>query len=279
MHGWIDTHVHMDDSRYADPDAVRRQARAAGVEKIVLPAVNAGNFAAVRRLARQWGDGYALGYHPMYLPPGDPQAALAVLEAELVAHAEDPHLVAVGEIGLDYYQEELTTPDMRALQDVYLHGQLRLAQRFGLPVLLHSRRAVDAVLRHLRQQRPPGAIAHAFVGSQQQAGQLVDLGCRLGFGGALTYARATRLRQQAQSLPLEAIVLETDAPDIPPHWLYVPQQQRAAGLAQQPNVPASVPRIGQELADLRGMAAEAIRRCTTANALAVLPRMARLFHA
>lgn len=279
MNGWIDTHVHMDDDRYADAEAVRQQARAAGVSRVVIPAVNTGNFARVRTLARRWGDGYALGYHPMYLPSGDPQVALAVLEAELTTHANDPHLVAIGEIGLDYYEAHLTAPDMRERQDIFLQGQLRLARYFDLPVLLHSRRAVDAVLRHLRQITPPGGIAHAFVGSTQQAKQLVELGCRLGFGGALTYARANRLREQATHLPLDAIVLETDAPDIPPHWLHVPQEQRAAGVPQPPNVPAAVPRIGQVLADLRGLPVEVVRQATTANALAVLPRLAHLQHA
>ena len=271
--GWIDTHVHMDDARFADVQAVRRAARAAGVARLVIPAIDPANFQAVRELALGWGDAYALGIHPMYLPE-DTDAALAALEAALEQYRNDPHLVAIGEIGLDFFEPHLCTPVMRAIQENSFAAQLRLARRFDLPVILHVRRSVDAVLKHLRQIPPPGGIAHAFVGSPQQAQQAIDLGLKLGFGGAMTFERATRLRALAQSLPMEAIVLETDAPDIPPHWLYVTARERQAGAAPVYNSPAELPRIGHALAVLRGMTPEAVRVATVANAQAALPRLA-----
>ena len=273
--GWIDTHVHMDDARFADAQAERAAARAAGVARVVIPAIGPVNFDAVRRLAQGWGDAYALGLHPMYLPH-DVDAALAELERSLEQQRHDPHLVAVGEIGIDFFEPHLCTPAARALQEHCFAAQLRLAQRFGLPVLLHVRKSLDAVLKHLRRMPPCGGIAHAFVGSQQQAEQAIALGLKLGFGGAMTFERATRLRELARSLPLDAIVLETDAPDIPPRWLYVTAQAREAGAAQGINSPVQIPRIGQTLADLRGMPVDAVRAATTANAYAALPKLAGL---
>lgn len=272
MAGWIDTHVHMDDARFADPDAVRQQARQAGVACVVIPAIGPVNLDTVRALAHRWGDGYALGIHPMYIPQ-DVDAALARLEQALQAHHGDAHLVAVGEIGLDFFLEDLCTPAMRARQEYCLCEQLVLARRFDLPVLLHVRRSVDAVLKALRQLPPPGGIAHAYAGSEQQARALLGLGCKLGLGGALTFERATRLRALAASLPLEAFVLETDAPDIAPSWLYTTAQQRAAGRAQGINNPAQVPHIGKVLASLRQQPPEVVQQQTSANALAVLPRL------
>ena len=273
--GWIDTHVHMDDARFADAHAVRSVARNVGVARLVIPAIGPVNFQAVRTLAHGWGDAYALGLHPMYLP-ADADAALAELEATLKQHQHDPCLVAIGEIGLDFFEPHLCTPAMRALQEHCFAAQLRLAQRFDLPVILHVRQSVDAVLKCLRQLPPPGGIAHAFVGSAQQAQQAIDSGLKLGFGGAMTFERATRLRALARSLPMSAIVLETDAPDIPPHWLYVTAQERQMGAAQGINSPMEIPRIGQMLADVRGMPLDAVRAATTANAYAALPKLATL---
>jgi TatD DNase family protein len=131
-----------------------------------------------------------------------------------------------------------------------------------LPVLLHVRRAVDAVLAQLRRISVPGGIAHAFNGSRQQADVFIALGFKLGIGGAMTYARATRLRELAASLPLDSIVLETDAPDIAPEWL-----------RRRRNEPAELPRIAQTLAELRGMTLADVVAATTANAQAALPRL------
>jgi TatD DNase family protein len=175
----------------------------------------------------------------------------------------------VGEIGLDFF-----VPGLDAERQAYFYRQqLQLARRFDLPVILHVRRSADQLLKGLREVPVQGGIAHAFNGSLQQAHALIALGFKLGFGGALTYERALQLRRLATELPIEALVLETDAPDMPPHWLYRTAAERAAGAAQGRNTPAELPRIAQVLADLRGMAPHDLARQTQANALQALPRL------
>jgi TatD DNase family protein len=255
--GLIDTHCHLDAREFDDDrDAVCQRAHAAGIERIVLPAVERANFAAVSSLCREYAMCRpAYGIHPLFVANAHPED-LDCLDETL---AREP-AVAVGEIGLDRY---VTLRD-DACQERYFVAQLKLASKHGLPVLLHTRRAVDGVLKHLRRIAVPGGIAHAFSGSRQQADIFIGLGFKLGFGGAMTYARASRLRELARSLPLDAIVLETDAPDIPPAWL-------GQGGEGRRNAPAELPRIAEELAALRGMDAAALCAATTANARAVLP--------
>lgn len=274
---WIDTHCHLDAPEFdADRAAVRARARAAGVALCVLPAVEVANFGAVRTLAQQFGDAYALGIHPMYVERAG-EDALARLDHALATHRDDPRLVAVGEIGLDYFVPALATPGAaRERQEHFFHEQLKLARKHGLPVLLHVRRSVDAVLQQLRRIGVAGGIAHAFNGSRQQAEQFGALGFRLGFGGALTYERATRLHELAARLPAQAIVMETDAPDMPPHWCYVTAAERAEGTAQGRNEPGELPRIGAELAALRQQTPVDWATQTAANAVAALPRLAAL---
>ena len=162
------------------------------------------------------------------------------------------------------------------LQLHYFEAQLRLAKAFELPVVLHVRRAQDEILKLLRRIRPPGGIAHAFNGSLQQAQAFIGLGFKLGFGGAVTYDRALQLRRLATELPGDALVLETDAPDIPPHWLYVTAAERAAGRAPARNSPAELPRIAAVVAALRGISGAELARATRDNACAALPRLASL---
>lgn len=273
---WIDTHCHLDAPEFApDVDAVRARATQAGVARCVIPAVEVRTFDAARLLARRFGDGYALGIHPLYVGQAADDA-LSQLDAALTAHAGDPHLVAVGEIGLDYFVPELTTGPLRERQDHFYLEQLRLARQHGLPVILHVRRSVDQILKGLRQFDLPGGIAHAFNGSRQQADILAAMGFKLGFGGAVTYDRATRLRALATDLPLSTMVMETDAPDIPPHWLYTPAEGRAAGQAQGRNEPGELPRIAQTVVGLRGMPLDELAAATSSNAVAALPRLAGL---
>jgi TatD DNase family protein len=163
-----------------------------------------------------------------------------------------PGTVAVGEIGLDFFIDHYD----RARQEYFFVEQLKLAKEFNLPVLLHIRRAQDAILKLLRQHKVKGGIAHAFNGSRQQADEFIKLGFKLGFGGAMTYSRASKLRELAATLPLENIVLETDAPDIPPDFL-----ERG-----QPNKPEYLPRIAQTLAELRKITLAQIAQATTTNA-------------
>lgn len=273
---WIDTHCHLD-AREFSPDvaAVRARAAANGVAHCVLPAVEVGNFDAVRLLAHEFSDSYALGIHPLLVPEAQ-DADLQALDSALARRKSDPRLVAVGEIGLDYFVPALTQSPMRERQEHFCREQLKLARKHGLPVILHVRRSADKLLKHLRELAPEGGwsgIAHAFNGSQQQAMEFIKLGFKLGFGGAVTYEPARQLRRLAAELPLDALVMETDSPDMPPQWIYTTAAQRAAGAAQDRNEPGELPRIAQQVASLRGMSAEALALATTANALQALPKL------
>ncbi|OIQ91494.1 putative deoxyribonuclease YjjV [mine drainage metagenome] len=257
---WIDTHAHLDAAEFdATRDAVQRRARAAGVHTIVIPAVAPANFAAVRALAHAGGHAYALGVHPLYVA-GLGEDALRQLRDAVRDAIDDPRFVAIGEIGLDHFVGGVDV----AHQLWWCERQLRLAREFELPVLLHVRRAQDVLAAALRRAGwGGGGIAHAFNGSRQQADAFIALGLRLGFGGAMTFERALNIRRLAAALPDSAIVLETDSPDLAPAWL-----------AGEANEPAQLPRIGAELARLRGTDVAAVAALTAANAHAALPRLA-----
>ena len=279
MH-WIDTHCHLDAPEFdADRTTVRAAALRAGVVHCVIPAVEISNFETVRALAHAGADSYCLGIHPLYVPRVGPDD-LALLKAQLQTHGADPRLVAVGEIGLDYFVPALTQSPLREQQEQVYREQLKLARLFGLPVVIHVRRSADRLLKHLRELSKSGpawsGIAHAFNGSEVQAREFIRMGFKLGFGGAVTYERALQLRHLAQTLPLESIVLETDAPDIPPHWLYTTQQDRGRGQAQGRNAPQELPRIAAVVAQLRGISVEALAQATTHNACQALPKLAAL---
>jgi TatD DNase family protein len=263
---WIDTHCHLDAHEFGhDAPGVARRAREGGVGMIVIPAVERGNFESVRALAHAAPNAsYALGIHPICVPQARDED-LELLREQVARAMDDPRFVAIGEIGLDYFIPLLCEPDMRVKQERFLREQLRIARDFGLPVLTHTRRSVDQVLKHLRQIRPPCGIAHAFNGSFQQAQGVIDLGLHLGFGGAMTFTRALQIRRLATQLPLDAIVLETDAPDISPAWIHPAR-----------NSPEQLPAIGRALAELRGLDAEALRADTCRNALAAIPRLSAL---
>ena len=273
---WIDTHCHLDAAEFdADRDAVRAHARAQGVSLCVIPAVERAHWAGVAQLAQRHGDAYALGIHPLYVPQAGEDDVLA-LDQALSERQGDPRLVAVGEIGLDFFVPALCEPAMRERQWLFYTAQLKLAQKHQLPVILHVRRSADLLLKGLRQHPVGSGMAHAFNGSAQQAQNFVDMGFALGFGGALSYERALQLRRLARELPLEALVLETDAPDMPPHWLYQTAEQRAQGQAQGRNSPAELPRIAQVLANVRGVSLGALAQASTRNAQRVLPKLVPL---
>jgi len=253
---FIDTHCHLDAAEFGDTQAdVVHNAAAAGVTRLVIPSVACSNFEVVRKLCTQYPNcSPAYGIHPMYTDdatPGD----LETLREFLKQHPA----VAVGEIGLDFFIPHYD----QTRQEHFFVEQLKLARDFDLPVLLHIRRAQDTILKHLRQIKVRGGIAHAFNGSRQQADEFIKLGFKLGFGGAMTHSRATKLRELAATLPLECIVLETDAPDIPPNFL-------ERGL---PNEPKYLPRIAQTLEELRGMSLEEIAQATTTNAGVIMPAL------
>ena len=264
----IDTHCHLDALELQEQGLVlAAQASALGVGQIVIPAVCRNNFADVAALGPVGG--YALGIHPLYVPAAS-QQDLDFLREAVAKALHDPYFVAIGEIGLDFFVPQLCTPAMRDKQSYFYREQLRIARDFDLPVLLHVRRSVDQILKSLREIQVPGGIAHAFNGSQQQAQMLIKLGCKLGFGGAMTYTRALQIRRLASSLPLSALVLETDSPDIAPSWL-----ASAAGQPAIANTPQQLVRIAATLAELRQLSLHDIALATTANAQSVLPRLPR----
>lgn len=259
--GLIDTHCHLDAAEFdADRDAVFAAAKlgaeetALSVAAFVVPAVERANFGAVASVCRSFeGCAPAYGIHPLYVDRAKSEDLAALRE---ILRRENA--VAVGEIGLDRH---LATRD-DALQLFYFRAQLELARALGLPVLLHVRRAIDPILALLKEIRVPGGIAHAFNGSLEQAREFIKLGFKLGFGGAVTHPRAIRLRALAQALPLAALVLETDAPDIPPAW-------KPHGRTE----PADLIPIAQTLAQLRNIPLAELAITTSENAMAVLPRL------
>nr|WP_315396476.1 TatD family hydrolase [uncultured Duganella sp.] len=260
---WIDTHCHLDAHEFGAESAGEAfKAKGQGVGMIVIPAVETANFDVVAQLAASVDNGcYALGIHPIYVPRAG-EDDLRVLRGRVEAALADPRFVALGEIGLDFFLPMLTEPAMREKQIFFFREQLKIAREFALPVLMHVRRSQDVVLKHARQIRPAGGIAHAFNGSFQQAQAYIDLGFKLGFGGAMTFTRALQIRRMAAELPLASIVLETDAPDIAPSWVHPGR-----------NSPDQIPRIGAVLAELRGLGVEEVASATSANAVAALPRM------
>jgi len=263
---WIDTHCHLDAHEFVTatggPTGVAQRAAGNGVSMIVIPAVEPGNFAAVAHIAAATPNAcYGLGIHPMCVPQAtddDLEALRELAQASL----GDPRFVAIGEVGLDFFIPALCTPEMRVKQERFFRFQLRLARDLGLPVLTHVRRAQDQVLKHVRQITPPSGIAHAFNGSFQQAQHFIDLGFHLGFGGNFTFTRALQIRRLAADLPLSAIVMETDAPDIAPAWVHPAR-----------NSPEHLAAIGFALAEHRAMEPLEVAAVTTQNAFAAIPRL------
>lgn len=263
---WIDTHCHLDAHEFgAESLDVARRAGEGGVAMIVIPAVEQGNFAVVANMAAQAQNAsYGLGIHPIFVPQAQ-ESDLIVLRTAIGAAMDDPNFVAIGEIGLDYFIPLLCEPAMRDKQEYFFREQLRMAREFELPALMHVRRSQDQVLKHVRQIPPAGGIAHAFNGSFQQAQTYIKLGFKLGFGGAMTFTRALQIRRLAATLPLDAIVLETDAPDIAPAWVHPGR-----------NSPEQLPAIGAMLAQLRGIGVDQIKATTMNNAFAAMPRLRKL---
>lgn len=263
----IDTHCHLDAPEFDnDRGEVIAHSLANGVSGIVIPAVMKKNLSIVKDLAHQFEGGYyALGIHPMYVRYAQDEDLADVESAIQTALKEDDRrLVAMGEIGLDFFIPEIKEGRERDRQEFFYREQLKMAKKYDLPVLLHVRRSQDTLLKHLRQIQVPGGIAHAFNGSEQQAQAFIDLGFCLGFGGTVTFTRSLQIRRIATGVDLKYIVVETDAPDIPPAWMREEKPR---------NSPAFLPQIAQVLADLRGISLEELAHITTENAYRVLPRM------
>ncbi|HEY0661780.1 MAG TPA: TatD family hydrolase [Lysobacter sp.] len=244
----VDSHCHLDAAEFdGDRDEVVARARAAGVTRQIVPAVDAASWPKLREVcAATPGLFAAYGLHPMYLA-GHRDEHVPQLRAWL--QRERP--VAVGECGLDYFVEGLDQQE----QMRYFDAQLGLAREFELPVIVHARRAVDAVIASIRRVGGLRGVVHSYSGSAEQARQLWDLGFLLGLGGPVTYERANRLRRLASTMPDEYLLLETDAPDQPD-----------SSNRGQRNEPARLGNVLQVIAGLRGVTPEELARTTTANA-------------
>lgn len=247
----IDSHVHLDAPEFdADRAAVLADARRLGVDGFVVPAVGYAGFRALAALSAAEADVHpAYGLHPMYLAEhddADPE--------RLTTWLEDHPAVAIGECGLDFFVTGLDADRQRRLFD----AQLRIARDAGLPVILHARKAVDEVSAMLRRVGRLSGVVHSFSGSIDQAQRLIDLGFRLGFGGPITYPRASRLRHLVASLPVEALLAETDAPDQP-----------LCGRQGQRNSPACLPQVIETMAELRQVPVPVLAAQLDANARAL----------
>lgn len=252
--GLIDSHCHLDAQLFNDERAaIVQEAQHAGLVQLLVPATEAATFGATLAMREKYGCWVAFGLHPLYLTRhlDKLDGHLAALE-HYVAHY---HPVAVGEIGLDFFAPSVDP----AYQEALFVEQLRLARRYALPVIVHSRRSLDRVLKYLRQIPVVGGIVHAFNGSDQQAEALLGLGFKLGFGGAMTYTGSLRIRRLAAQLPLSALVLETDAPGMRPSWD-----------TQQPNRPVTLVSLAQQLAVLRNVGYDEIVEATYDNTLHAL---------
>lgn len=249
----IDTHCHLDlrvfSQQYKD---LQDRARAAGVVQMILPGVVQAGWCRLLKVCSEETDLFAApGLHPMYLSHHTPEH----LE-ELTTVVQNNKVVALGEIGLDYYLKSID----KDAQQLLFEQQLRIAEKEHLPILLHVRKAHDQVLATLRKLRfPHGGIVHAFNGSFQQAMRYIDFGFGIAVGGTITYSRAKRIRKVAADLPLESLVLETDAPDIPP-----------AAHHGEVNLPEYLPDILAGLTSVRRESIEQIADCTSLNSRRIL---------
>jgi len=256
----IDSHSHIDFSEF-DSDRVAAIQRASdiGISNIIISATTAKRWPLIKKLCNEQPSCHpAYGLHPMFMGEYKQQQL-----DDLKRYLENEKPIAIGEIGLDYFIDEADDENKKSQLDVFV-AQLELASAFNLPVIIHARKSLDIVLKQLRQfQASSGNLTgsiHSFSGSEQQAKQLIDLGFYIGFGGPITYTRATRLRKLAATLPLESLLLETDSPDQPDSQHY-----------SERNEPAYLLNVAQIIADLRNIKIEKVAQITTQNAQ-------RLFH-
>jgi len=252
----IDTHCHLDFQNFDhDREAVLQRCAANGVTRVVIPAVSAATFERTIEICNQYHNlELALGLHPIFIETHQPQD-LVELDLRIKQHSPK----AVGEIGLDFFDKHLINEDLKEKQIAFFAKQLIIAKQHDLPVIIHNRKAHDECLCLLNETQVKGGIIHAFNGSIQQAEKYCELGFVLGFGGMLTFERSSKLRKLAKQIPLEAIVLETDAPDM---TVYQHKGER--------NSPEYLPYIQRELALIKGCSLETIAKTTSHNAKLVL---------
>ncbi|HIO91993.1 MAG TPA: TatD family deoxyribonuclease [Leucothrix mucor] len=248
----VDSHCHIDLTPFdSDRDAVLQRAKKAMVSHIITPAVTASRWDNLKALAEKYRCILpAYGLHPMFMPEHTNQHL-----DDLEQFLQVEKAISVGECGLDFFIKTEQSDDAKKAQLNLFTSQLSIAQQFKLPVIIHARKSLDLVLKEIRQKRELSGVVHSFSGSEQQAHQLIDQGFYLGFGGPITYTRANKLRRLASSLPLDALLLETDAPDQP--------DASHHGLR---NEPAWINHIAQTVADLRGISYEEVVETTSRNA-------------
>lgn len=258
----LDSHCHLDAPQFADFEVVLQQAVAAGVKGIVVPAYQAARWQGLLDICAHFDQARlrlwpALGVHPLFL-----QSYQSEQLDQLAQHlAFDDRIIAVGEIGLDRYEPSMREPEQWQQQVGLFEAQLALAKQFNLPVILHARRCHSDIVRCIKRiGLSTGGIVHAFSGSIEEANHYIQLGFKLGFGGALTYDSARRLRALASQLPLSCLVIETDAPDM------LPSQYRD----MPHNHPANLPLILDTLATLRQTSAAELARALWRNTIDAL---------
>ncbi|QGX92498.1 YchF/TatD family DNA exonuclease [Tatumella sp. TA1] len=259
MH-YIDTHCHFNFPIFAgDLEHSLAQVRQANVVGIVTPATNADDFVPITQLARRIPEVFAaLGLHPLWTQHHHDDDVLR-LEKHL---AEDDTILAIGEIGVDFYTPELCA--LAARQWQLLSAQLDLAKSYSLPVILHSRKSHDPLAKLLKEtQLPATGVIHGFTGSYQQAKRFIDLGFYLGVGGSISYPRAHKTRDAISKIPLEYLVVETDAPDMP-----------LQGYQGEANRPERVIQVCNILAELKKLPIEALQEAVWQNSLRLFPKLA-----
>lgn len=253
---WIDTHCHLDFIYNKNQLDIKSFGKNELIDYVISPSANHESFACLTQLSQlNLKFKPAFGFHPLYVKDL-PVDAMQILENQIVAY----NPIAIGEIGLDFYHNN---KDLEAQQVFYFEEQLKLAEKYSLPVILHVRSAIDRVISMIKKFPTVKGIAHAFNGSEQQAHTLVKLGYKLGFGGAMTYERATKIRKLAINLPLNYIVLETDAPDMHPVWLD----------KNKLNHPNEISRIGEFFATIRGMPSQELAKIIYNNTQEIFPQL------
>ena len=255
----IDTHCHLDQPPLFDNiEKVIKQSVESDIEGIIIPSVSPENINKVIRVSQRFDMCFlALGYHPFYAEQVTVED-LKKLSLLLIEH----NAVAVGEIGLDKFSDK----NQLSIQEKVYKNQLYIADNLELPIIVHARGMIDHITKHIRERKIKGGIIHAFNGSFQQAEHLIKLGFKLGFGGVITYERAKHIRSLAKNLPLESIVLETDAPDMNPSWLE----------SMLPNEPAQLKKISQIFCDLRGLETREVASILKRNTIEALPKLGKL---
>ncbi|AIL32686.1 TatD family hydrolase [Basilea psittacipulmonis] len=255
----IDTHCHLDFISFEkEIEHVLEQSAQAGVGAIIIPTVSMSKYETALALSARYKQLYfCLGIHPLFMHETQ-EKDIETLESLIKEQLDNPKFLGLGEIGLDFYY-----PDNEEEKQIQIFkAQLSLAKKYQLPVMLHTRKSADQVIKYLRQYQITRGIAHAFNGSMQQAESYIKQGLKLGFGGACTWSRAKNIRRLLCEVDLSSIVLETDAPDIPPYWLDKDEM----------NLPHELGRIAEEIAQIKGVPLDTLIQSSTKNTLEIFQK-------